>query len=74
MWPVIIRELRAESRRPFTYWLRVIGAAAILATVLLTVQQPLQGKGAQARYERQGQPVQEGLVVHGSATRRRGGT
>jgi hypothetical protein len=35
--PVIVRELRAESRRPFSYWLRVLGAAvqaslAILAT------------------------------------------
>jgi len=28
--PVIARELRAESRSPFTYWLRVLGAAALL--------------------------------------------
>jgi ABC-type transport system involved in multi-copper enzyme maturation permease subunit len=27
--PVIARELRAEARRPFNYWLRVIGVAAI---------------------------------------------
>jgi ABC-type transport system involved in multi-copper enzyme maturation permease subunit len=40
MWPVIFRELRAESRRPFTYWLRIIGAVAILAAVLFTLQQP----------------------------------
>src|SRR5215204_5421934 len=40
MWPVIVRELRAESRRPFTYWLRIIGAVAIFAAVLFTLQQP----------------------------------
>ncbi len=40
MWPVIFRELRAESRKPFTYWLRVIGAAAILAAIFFTLQQP----------------------------------
>jgi ABC-type transport system involved in multi-copper enzyme maturation permease subunit len=39
MWPVTLRELRAESRRRFTYWLRVIGAAAILAAVVFTIQQ-----------------------------------
>ncbi len=27
MWPVIVRELRAEARRPANYWLRVAGAA-----------------------------------------------
>ncbi len=30
MWPVIERELRGESRHGFTYWLRVLGAAAML--------------------------------------------
>jgi ABC-type transport system involved in multi-copper enzyme maturation permease subunit len=40
MWPVIFRELRAESRKSFTYWLRVIGAAAILAAIFFTLQQP----------------------------------
>ncbi len=30
MWPVIIRELHAEARHPFTYWLRSLGAAALL--------------------------------------------
>ena len=33
--PVIFRELRAEARRPFNYWLRVI-AVAILLLVLAT--------------------------------------
>ena len=28
-WPVILRELRAESRRPMNYWLRILGAGAI---------------------------------------------
>jgi hypothetical protein len=36
--PVIIRELRAEARRPFNYWLRVIGVAALLAGVWLALR------------------------------------
>src|SRR5262245_10214992 len=28
--PVIVRELRAEARHSFTYWLRVLGATALL--------------------------------------------
>lgn len=28
--PVIVRELRAESRSPFTYWLRALGAGAVI--------------------------------------------
>jgi ABC-type transport system involved in cytochrome c biogenesis permease component len=28
-WPVIVRELRTEARRPFNFWLRVLGAGAI---------------------------------------------
>src|SRR5258706_15540537 len=28
-WPVIVRELRAESRRPMNYWIRILGAGAI---------------------------------------------
>ena len=28
-WPVILRELRAESRRPMNYWIRILGAGAI---------------------------------------------
>ncbi len=30
VWPVITRELRAQARQPFTYWLRVIGLLAVL--------------------------------------------
>ena len=33
--PVIERELRAESRHPLTYWLRTLGAAALLAAATL---------------------------------------
>ena len=28
-WPVIIRELRTEARRPFNFWLRLLGVGAI---------------------------------------------
>src|SRR5205807_802010 len=31
MWPVIVRELQAEARRPFTYWMRVLGAGLLLS-------------------------------------------
>src|SRR5262249_30704442 len=34
-WPVIERELRAESRHSFTYWLRVLGAGAVLAVAVV---------------------------------------
>ncbi len=34
MWPVILRELRANSRRWTTYWLRLIAAAAIVVAIL----------------------------------------
>ena len=30
MWPVIVRELQAEARHSFTYWLRVLGAGVLL--------------------------------------------
>jgi len=33
-WPVIHRELRAQSRQVFTYWLRVVGAAAVIAMAI----------------------------------------
>ena len=33
--PVIARELRAQARQPFTYWVRVLGAGALLATVFI---------------------------------------
>lgn len=29
--PVILRELRAEARNPFSYWLRIIGAGVVIA-------------------------------------------
>ena len=32
--PVIHRELRAQSRQVFTYWLRVVGAAAVVAMAI----------------------------------------
>ncbi len=35
--PVIERELRAEARGAFTYWLRIIGAMALLAVLLVTL-------------------------------------
>ena len=30
VWPVIVRELRAQSRQPSTYWLRVAAAGVVL--------------------------------------------
>src|SRR5687767_1524096 len=30
LWPVIVRELRAQSRQPATYWLRVAAAGTVL--------------------------------------------
>ena len=33
MWPVILRELRAGSRRWTTYWLRLLAAGAVLAAI-----------------------------------------
>src|SRR6266487_3075154 len=33
--PVIVRELRAQSRQPMTYWLRVIGLGAIISVMAL---------------------------------------
>ena len=35
--PVITRELRAEARVPFTYWLRVLGAGALIVTAVFFV-------------------------------------
>jgi hypothetical protein len=32
--PVIIRELRSQARQPLTYWLRVLGAGALLGVLL----------------------------------------
>src|SRR6266536_3066737 len=33
--PVMVRELRAQSRQPMTYWLRVIGISAIIVVMAL---------------------------------------
>ena len=30
VWPVITRELRASARQPFTYYVRLLGVAALL--------------------------------------------
>ncbi len=35
VFPVIVRELRASSRQPFTYYLRLLGVAALLAASVL---------------------------------------
>jgi ABC-type transport system involved in cytochrome c biogenesis permease component len=36
-WPVIVRELRTEARRPFNFWLRVLGAGAIAAVFAVSM-------------------------------------
>ncbi|MFO1513972.1 MAG: ABC transporter permease [Verrucomicrobiota bacterium] len=42
VFPVISRELRAQARQPFTFWLRIIGVAALLVCGLFfTLDQPL---------------------------------
>ncbi len=52
LWPVIVRELRAQSRQPATYWLRLVAAGivfAVFALVLLRIEQQLaNSKGAGA--------------------------
>jgi ABC-type transport system involved in multi-copper enzyme maturation permease subunit len=35
VWPVITRELRASARQPFTYYLRLLGVAAMLFACML---------------------------------------
>ncbi len=40
MWPVILRELRAGSRRWTTYWLRLLAAGAVLAAIAYWFTQP----------------------------------
>jgi ABC-type transport system involved in multi-copper enzyme maturation permease subunit len=42
--PIIQRELRAEARRPFNYWLRVLGAGAITGAFGLTVLIPVHSR------------------------------
>ena len=34
----MVREMRAESRRPFSYWLRVLGVAAVLVACFSAVR------------------------------------
>ncbi len=42
VFPVISRELRSQARQPFTFWLRMLGVAAVLACgVFFTLDQPL---------------------------------
>ena len=40
MWPVIIRELRAGSRRWTTYWLRLIAAGTVVAAITWWLSSP----------------------------------
>lgn len=39
-WPIIERELRVQSRRPRTFWLRWLGAAALLVGTLVLLYDP----------------------------------
>jgi ABC-type transport system involved in multi-copper enzyme maturation permease subunit len=48
-WPVIVRELRAEARRPANYWLRVIGAGLLLLIVFASLGGMVWGPGASGR-------------------------
>ncbi len=48
--PVIARELRAQSRQPFTYWVRVLGAGALLVTVFIFFPDIEFGKQLGQRY------------------------
>jgi ABC-type transport system involved in cytochrome c biogenesis permease component len=45
LFPVIVRELRAQSRQPMTYWLRVVGIGAILGVMAL-----LDSRGAPSEF------------------------
>ena len=38
--PIVVRELRAESRRPLNYWLRTIGAGAMVFVMVLILADP----------------------------------
>src|SRR5262245_9260666 len=35
--PIIVRELRAQARQPWTHWLRVAGAVSVLAAMAIAV-------------------------------------
>jgi hypothetical protein len=39
--PVITRELRAQARQPFTYWLRALGVVALLGGAVLFINERL---------------------------------
>ncbi|PYI87054.1 MAG: hypothetical protein DME26_07405 [Verrucomicrobia bacterium] len=46
VFPVIERELRAESRHSFNYWLRVLGALALLSvTVMIWLNDGFHARG-----------------------------
>ena len=40
VWPVMHRELRAEARHAFNYWLRVLGASVLLAVFAVMMLDP----------------------------------
>src|SRR2546421_542147 len=40
VWPVMHRELRAEARHVFNYWLRVLGASVLLAVFAVMMLDP----------------------------------
>lgn len=46
MWPVILRELRAGSRRWTTYWLRLLGASAIVIAIFFWFMEPTASRNA----------------------------
>src|ERR1041385_6547246 len=35
--PVIVRELRMQSRQPLTVWLRLVGAASVVAAIAVSL-------------------------------------
>lgn len=39
VWPVIIRELRAQARQVFTYWLRALGGTVLLIGAMIIVRE-----------------------------------
>jgi ABC-type transport system involved in cytochrome c biogenesis permease component len=46
MWPIILRELRAGSRRWTTYWLRLLGATAIVIAIFFWFMEPTASRNA----------------------------
>ena len=67
--PVVGRELCAESRRPFNYWLRVLGAGALIVVAALTfLPQSLPGVEAGAGRWMQGENPfgRLGMVLFGN--------